>query len=277
MRRRAAPQDPARHHLLPPFRHGFTPREASIGLARHGLDDWLRFQGLEHADREDLCVVASELCTNAVHAGAVERVELRAFVQDDAIVVEAEDDGRGLIGPLPDPEVCPPEGTSGRGLFLARALVDDLEVDRPHGGTGTIVRCRRRWLLPGVVDLTDDVGPSTVIENETDFAIDVTVEGMRTTVVVRGDIDVYAVGRLEERFPTGRLAGRHVVVDISDVTFIDSTGIASLARCLSAIRGSEAVLTVTTPRPQVTKLLELTGSTMRFDCQGSPPRAVGAE
>lgn len=50
-----------------------------------------------------------------------------------------------------------------------------------------------------------------------------------------------------------------LVVDLTDVSFLDSSGIAVLASALKAQRARNAVLVVTNPQPIVQRALELVG------------------
>jgi anti-sigma regulatory factor (Ser/Thr protein kinase) len=148
LRRRAVPVEaPAR--LLGPFAHRFSPVMAAVPLARHLFADWLVAQGVDEAERADLAVVASELCSNAVRtaSGVAGALVLRARVEGDALVVEVEDDGAGFHVSVPSSDEVPAaEATAGRGLFLVGSLVDELVVRSDDGGT--VVRCVKRYLFP---------------------------------------------------------------------------------------------------------------------------------
>jgi anti-anti-sigma factor len=50
-----------------------------------------------------------------------------------------------------------------------------------------------------------------------------------------------------------------LVIDLGDVSFLDSSGIAVLASALKAQRSRQAGLAVTNPQPIVAKALELVG------------------
>jgi serine phosphatase RsbU (regulator of sigma subunit)/anti-sigma regulatory factor (Ser/Thr protein kinase) len=133
---------------LAAFEYRFSPSPATIPLARHLLSDWLDHLAVEESERADLLLVASELCSNAVrHAsGAPRAVALRAWAEDDAIVVEVEDDGGGFELQLRyDDETPDLEAEQGRGLYVVEALTDEISVRRDDGHT--IVRAVRRAVL----------------------------------------------------------------------------------------------------------------------------------
>ncbi|HEX2023119.1 MAG TPA: SpoIIE family protein phosphatase [Acidimicrobiales bacterium] len=147
--RRRTPPATSTGAVLAPFEYRFSPSPATIPLARHLFADWLQYLAVDDAERSDLLLVVSELCSNAVrHAsGAPGALALRAWAEGDAVVVEVEDDGAGfeLAGRYND-DVPDPSAEQGRGLYVVQALTDDMSVSR-HGGH-TLVRAVRRAVLP---------------------------------------------------------------------------------------------------------------------------------
>ena len=145
LRRRTPPAPAGRP--LGPFSHRFHANEAVVPLARHLLADWLANQPVDPGDVEDLPLVVSELCTNAVRAARSE-VVLRAWAEGDSLIIEVEDDGGRPVPPRKvglEPEIPAIGEEHGRGLFLAESLMDDLTT-RVEGAS-TIVRAVRRAVL----------------------------------------------------------------------------------------------------------------------------------
>ena len=130
------------------FEYRFSPSLATIPLARHLLGDWLEHLALDAGERADLLLVASELCSNAVRhsSGKPGALAMRAWADGDALVVEVEDDGAGMeLSPrMEDPDL---HAEQGRGIYVVRALTDDLTVRRVD--ERTVVRAVRRAVLPG--------------------------------------------------------------------------------------------------------------------------------
>jgi serine/threonine-protein kinase RsbW len=130
-----------------PFEYRFTPHAAAISLARNLLGDWLAQVPVEPADSQDLILVASELCTNAVrHSTHEGRVVLRAEADGTDVVLEVEDDG-GDLATQPASEPPDPGAEAGRGLFLVDALTDELSTT--SDGAHSVVRCRKRAVIAG--------------------------------------------------------------------------------------------------------------------------------
>ena len=121
--------------------HQFRAEAASVPVARRMLASWLATgAGVEGDRRAELLLVASEMASNAVRAGAT-WFRLRAWQENATIAIEVADDGPGFDAPLRSVDDVPPlDAENGRGLFLVRTLVDRCTIFTAD--TGTIVRCR---------------------------------------------------------------------------------------------------------------------------------------
>ena len=148
LRRRTPPTLYTRSPLAP-FEYRFSPVTATIPLGRHLLADWLDHLAVDDAERADLLLVASELCSNAVrHAsGTPGALALRAWAEDDAVIVEVADDGSGFkLETRYEDELPDPDAEQGRGLYVVESLSDEVTVRRE--GEVTVVRAVRRAVLP---------------------------------------------------------------------------------------------------------------------------------
>jgi anti-sigma regulatory factor (Ser/Thr protein kinase) len=147
--RRRTPPPLAGRHLLGPFEHRFSPNAASVPLARHLLDDWLVRLPVEGPATDDLLLVASELCSNAVRhsTGVPASVVLRAWADGADVCIEVEDDGGSLHLPEHMDELPDPDAEQGRGLFLVHALADELSSESVSGHTS--VRVLKRAVISG--------------------------------------------------------------------------------------------------------------------------------
>jgi anti-sigma regulatory factor (Ser/Thr protein kinase) len=146
LRRRTPP--PAPVVPLGRFEHRLSPSQATVPLARNLLREWLVRVPVEDDAVQDLLLVATELCANAVeHAQWTEGgVVLRAWAEDTDVVIEVEDDGGGMTWPSVDDEPPDPEAEQGRGLWLVHTLTD--EVVPEFRGIHTLVRARIRNVSP---------------------------------------------------------------------------------------------------------------------------------
>ena len=133
-----------------------------------------------------------------------------------------------------------------------------------RGGGGGAVYDHRRWSAGlegvGVMELVVTVGER---------------DGWVVLVVV-GEVDVYSAPRLREAFTqaAGDAPVRGVVVDLSGVTFMDSSGIGSLVsgrRRLAEGAGMRLVCA----QPTVVRLFELTGLTAVFPLFATVAEAIG--
>ncbi|MEV6929881.1 ATP-binding protein [Dactylosporangium sp. NPDC051485] len=111
---------------------------AQITPVRHAVSQGAAAAGLRGQRLEDFVLAVNEIVTNAVrHAGG--GGTLRMWASDGVVVCEVTDRGEGIPGERLSGEALPPShAVSGRGLWLARHLVDDVAVST--GEAGTIVR-----------------------------------------------------------------------------------------------------------------------------------------
>ncbi|MER7281077.1 ATP-binding protein [Dactylosporangium sp. NPDC000244] len=112
---------------------------ALITAVRHAVNRGAAGAGLIGQRLEDFVLAVNEIVTNAVrHAGG--GGTLRMWVADGVLACEVVDKGAGIPEERLSGEAAlpPSSAISGRGLWLARHLVDDVLVTT--GEAGTIVR-----------------------------------------------------------------------------------------------------------------------------------------
>lgn len=86
-----------------------------------------------------------------------------------------------------------------------------------------------------------------------------------TTVMLVGEIDISTSGRVREALIAISSSGENkVVVDMSNVTFMDSTGLAALVGPLKRFRSMNGEIVLRSPNRGVLKVLEITGLTRVF-------------
>jgi anti-anti-sigma factor len=95
------------------------------------------------------------------------------------------------------------------------------------------------------------------------------------TLQPRGDIDVASVeehrgqwlAAVEERRP------RRLVIDMSDVTFLDSTGLGAIVALQRRQRSHGGVVAIANAAPPVERILQLTGMHLTMEVNGAAPAA----
>jgi anti-sigma regulatory factor (Ser/Thr protein kinase) len=136
----------------------FPPQVSELGLLRAVLRPYLESLGLSPVGCEDLLLVATELAANAIEAD-IGNHEIRFRIANSAaaVILELEDEGPGFELPtgVESPDA---EQTRGRGLWLVRALTNDVSVERTDGRT--VVRAVRRAEdgREGVSSIRGDLG-----------------------------------------------------------------------------------------------------------------------
>jgi anti-sigma B factor antagonist len=97
----------------------------------------------------------------------------------------------------------------------------------------------------------------------TEAELDITVRKTHDSsavVAVAGEIDVYTSPVLQEKLvEVLRDGSSNIVLDLSKVTFLDSTGLGVLITALKRCRNAEGDLELVTAQPNVLKVLEITG------------------
>lgn len=94
-------------------------------------------------------------------------------------------------------------------------------------------------------------------------------------VEVHGDLDLATAPTLKRRLRNAIDEGwRRVVVDLTDVTFIDSSGIAALVFARRRLESSGGAIAIVAPSDQQQHVFRLTGLDDVLGVKGSKPEAV---
>jgi anti-sigma B factor antagonist len=97
------------------------------------------------------------------------------------------------------------------------------------------------------------------------------------TLRPKGDIDVATVeaqrgqwlATVDERRP------RRLVIDMSDVTFLDSTGLGAIVALQRRQRAHGGVVAIANAAPAVERVLQLTGMHLTMEVNGAAPADLG--
>jgi anti-sigma B factor antagonist len=103
-------------------------------------------------------------------------------------------------------------------------------------------------------------------------------DGGRTVVDVAGEVDVYTAPTLRDHLSHLVAEGRyHLVLDLEDVAFLDSTGLGVLVGGLKRVRAHDGSLSLVCTQERILKVFRITELTKVFRIHGSVPEALAAE
>jgi anti-sigma B factor antagonist len=95
---------------------------------------------------------------------------------------------------------------------------------------------------------------------------------------VKGEVDVYTAPRLREEILNQVDKGNYrIIVDLDEVDFMDSTGLAVLVGGLKRIKEHEGAMMLTRPKDSIVRILSLTGLNKVFPVFESVDEAISAE
>jgi anti-anti-sigma factor len=80
-----------------------------------------------------------------------------------------------------------------------------------------------------------------------------------TILVVRGDVDMATASVLWESVEQVLSNSERVIVDLSDVDFLDSSGLSVFVRAHRRLREAGGALVLRSPNPRVRRVVEITG------------------
>ncbi|MFJ9542810.1 STAS domain-containing protein [Streptomyces sp. NPDC101225] len=98
-----------------------------------------------------------------------------------------------------------------------------------------------------------------------------------TVLGLRGEVDYQSVGALTRAMPAPDPAdGRRVVVDMSGVTFMDSSGVNALIAAHQAMQGPQGWLRLAGVRGAVLRTVQLVGLDTLVSCHATVEDAIAA-
>lgn len=100
----------------------------------------------------------------------------------------------------------------------------------------------------------------TTMGNDPTLTVQIGPDG---EVVVRGDIDM-AGGPILDAALTALAPTGSIVIDLTEVAFIDSSGLRSLLSAVRSARDRDAAVLLRGIRPEVARLLAITGTADQF-------------
>jgi anti-sigma B factor antagonist len=103
-----------------------------------------------------------------------------------------------------------------------------------------------------------------------DLQVSTREESGRTVVAATGEVDVYTAPTLDDELTRATAAGvTSLVVDLSGVDFLDSTGLSVLVKALERVRERDGRLDVVVTAERVAKVFRITGLDEMLSLHGS--------
>jgi len=110
-----------------------------------------------------------------------------------------------------------------------------------------------------------------------DLRLDVTERDDWAVLAVGGEVDVATAPRLREQLIGLVNQGSHrIVVDLTAVDFLDSTGLGVLVGGLKRVRAHDGSLRLVCTQERILKIFRITGLTKVFPIHSSVDEAVSA-
>lgn len=108
-----------------------------------------------------------------------------------------------------------------------------------------------------------------------DLGLDVSQSGNWSVLAVTGEVDVATAPAMRERLVSLVADGNvHLIVDLSPVDFIDSTGLGVLVGTLKRVREADGELALVIPQERILKLFDITGLSKIFTIHSDLNRAL---
>ena len=108
-----------------------------------------------------------------------------------------------------------------------------------------------------------------------DLDVDTGQVGAASVLTLRGEIDVYTAPRLRQAIIDLVDGGAsHIVVDMSAVDFLDSTGLGVLVGGLKRVKVKDGSLSIVTGQDKILKIFDITGLNKVFPIHDSVDTAA---
>src|SRR4051812_20056924 len=91
------------------------------------------------------------------------------------------------------------------------------------------------------------------------IAVETHIDGTRAVVALKGELDIAGVPGLVAALTVHEAAGRDIALDLTELTYIDSSGMTVLFQIAQRARRGGWALTVVGVSRKVAEILELTG------------------
>lgn len=108
-----------------------------------------------------------------------------------------------------------------------------------------------------------------------DLGLSARVEGDYTVIAVSGELDVFTAPSLDKLLAESIEAGSiSLIVDLTDVTFLDSTGLGSMVKGLKGTKDQGGSLRVVASADRIVKVFKITGLDQAMSLTDSLPNLL---
>ena len=120
-----------------------------LGVVDKIADGITEFLNFEDVDKDAVAISVIEACTNAIQHGHQAEsgmtVEVTFTIEKDSLTIEVGDNGQGFR-PSSEEEMTPPDllATRGRGIFIMRSMMDEVDFDFTQGTKVSLVKRRSK-------------------------------------------------------------------------------------------------------------------------------------
>lgn len=85
-----------------------------------------------------------------------------------------------------------------------------------------------------------------------------------TLITLAGELDIYTVAGFRQEIEDVAVPGRTIVIDLHDVTLLDSSGLGALVSLLNQTRAGQGRLGLVCPERRLRRVFEITGLRRAF-------------